>query len=57
MNGSDLTRLQRVAGYSALKTADKRLKYDFVLKRFEERIANSAENKEKVIKKIAKLML
>lgn len=39
MNDSDQIRLLRVAGYAALKTQDKSLKYEFVLKNIEDRIA------------------
>jgi len=39
MNDSDQIRLLRVSGFTALKTQDKSLKYEFVLKNIEDRIA------------------
>ena len=45
-----------MSGFAALKTADKSLKYEYVLKNIEERLAASDKNKQDCIKKIAKLM-
>ena len=56
MSDSDQIRLLRVAGYAALKTQDKSLKYEFVVKNIEDRIAQSAKLREDCIKKVAKLI-
>jgi len=56
MSDSDQIKLLRVAGYAALKTQDKSLKYEFVVKNIEERVANSAKAREDAIKKVAKLI-
>lgn len=56
MSDSDQIKLLRVAGFAALKTADKALKWELVLKNIEDRIAQSDKLKEDCIKKIAKLM-
>lgn len=57
MNDSDQIRLLRVSGFSALKDQTKGLKYELVLKNFEDRLAQSAQAREDCIKKVAKLML
>lgn len=57
MNDSDQIRLLRVSGFAALKTQDKSLKYEFVLKNIEDRIAQSAKLRDDCVKKIAKLMI
>lgn len=56
MNDSDQFRLLRVSGFSALQSKDKNLKYEFVVKNIEERIAKSAKARDDCIKKVAKLM-
>jgi archaellum biogenesis protein FlaJ (TadC family) len=56
MSDSDQIKLLRVAGYAALTSQDKSLKYEFVVKNIEERIANSDKAKEDAIKKVAKLI-
>ena len=56
MSDSDQIKLLRVSGYAALKTADKSLKVDFVIKNIEDRVAGSAKLREDCVKKIAKLM-
>lgn len=56
MSDSDQIKLLRVSGFAALKTQDKSLKMDFVLKNIEDRIAQSSKLRDDCVKKIAKLM-
>ena len=46
-----------MSGFSNLKTQEKSLKADFVLKNIEDRIAQSSKMRDDCIKKIAKLMI
>jgi len=56
MNDADQLKLLRVSGFAALKTQDKSLKWEFVCKNIEDRIAQSAKMRDDCVKKVAKLM-